>query len=202
VENDAGVRLPRLQSYLSRVPGGLAAYPDAVARGTHFRIVLDGQPRVALLDAVPAPLRQLTLNPPVTSDWLPEVHFGALLLAIADVRGMSDSDLLAWIRERNEALFTSPLYRMLLAVISPEAALGRAGARWGAGHRGTSLEVLSLTRGEAALQLRFPPRLFDPLLLRMYAVAFAVALEFTRARHPRITLESVDDTRAEYLARW
>jgi hypothetical protein len=198
----AGASLPRFARYLASLPGGLQAHPEAMVKGSHLRLLLDGDHRASLVAAVPEPLRTLVLNPPMPNDWVSEAHFGAVIHAVADVRGMSDADVVRWSRERNQALMSTPLYRMVMKAFSPAALLRRGAERWNVGHCGSSLEVLSVSRNEARWELRFPVRLFDELLLRMYAEAFAVVIEGTRARDPAITLESADDTSARYLGRW
>jgi hypothetical protein len=136
------------------------------------------------------------------SEWVPEAHFVALNYAIFDWRGLSDAEALAWVRQRNRVLFSGTLYRMLMAVVSPEALLRFTSARWSAAHRGTSLGLLEAARGRARFELQFPLRLFDLLFLRMYGESFKVAIELTRVRDVEVTVEWAGESAAHYLARW
>ncbi len=192
----------RLERYLAGLPGGLDAYRAAQAKGSVVRSVLEGQPVEALAAAVPPVLQRLVLEPPVTSDWVPEAHLGALLHAIADVRGMTDDEVCAWTRAQNRALFESPAYRILMAVMSPASLVRFAGKRWANWHRGTRLEVEGATDDGVRVTLEFPPGLFDLFLLRVFGQAFVAALELSHAASPLVTVESSGPESARYLARW
>src|SRR5512138_1288092 len=117
----SGSGLARLDGWLAGVPGGLDAYPEVQAKGSLVRSALAGQPAAEVARRLPPPLRRLVLDPPVGSEWVPEVQLAGLLLAIPDVAGMTDAEVLAWARAQNRALFESPAYRILMAVMSPAA---------------------------------------------------------------------------------
>ncbi len=197
-----GTELARLERYLAELPGGLDAYPDAQAKGSVVRSVLEGQPVAELTARVPPALGRLVEDPPITSDWVPEAHLGALLHAIADVRGMSDDEVCAWTRAQNRALFESPAYRILMEVMSPAALIRFAGRRWENWHRGTRLEVEGASDDGVRATLTFPPGLFDPFLLRVFGQAFVAALELSNAGSPSVTVEASGPDSARYLARW
>jgi len=197
-----GASLARLERYLAELPGGLDAYPAVQAKGSVVRNVLEGQPAEALAAAVPPALGRLVLDPPVTSDWVPEAHLGALLHAVADVRGMTDDEVCAWARAQNRALFESPAYRILMAVMSPASLVRFAGGRWENFHRGTRLEVEGASDDGVRVTLEFPPGLFDPFLLRVFGQAFTAALELSHAASPQVIVEWSGPESARYLARW
>lgn len=197
-----GTALPRLERYVADLPGGLDAHPAAQAKGSLVRSVLAGQRVDELLPLLPAALRRLAADPPMAGEWVPEVHFGALFHAVADARGLSEKAVCAWSRAQNRALFRSPIYRILMAAISPGSMLRFAGRRWGAFHRGTELEVDGIADDGVRLALSFPARLFDRLLVVAYAEGFAAALEMAGARSPEVLLEELTDTSARYAARW
>ncbi len=198
----AGTGLERLERWLAELPGGLDAYPDAQAKGSIVKTLLAGQPVPELAARLPAPVARLAVDPPVGSEWVPEVHFAALLLGIADVRGMSDADVCAWARAHNRALFESPAYRILMEVMAPGALVRFAGKRWENWHRGTRLEVEGVSDDGVRLTLTFPPWLYDGLLLRVFGEAFVAALELSKAASPRVTIEKSGPDSARYLARW
>ena len=54
----------------------------------------------------------------------------------------------------------------------------------------------------ARVALGFPAGLFDALLLRTYAEAFAAALQVSRARDPIAEVEAAGAGFARYVARW
>jgi hypothetical protein len=195
-------RLERLERYLSGLPGGLAAYPHCLAKGALVRNLLERELVPPLLSVLPEPLRRLVAEPPMGSEWIPEVHFGALLLAIADAVGRDDADLLLWSRNRNRALFRSRTYKILMAVASPAQLIRFAGARWANWHRGSTLEVEGIGDDGVHFALRFPPGLFDPTLQLVYAESIIAALELANARVPRVEVTSRAPGMARYRAAW
>lgn len=194
--------LERLERYLAQLPGGLDAYPAAQAKASLVRNALAGQSLAHAAPMLPPPLVKLVLEPPVESEWVPEVHFTALLHALADIRGMADAAVCAWARERNRALFRTPAYRILMTVASPAAMVRFAGRRWTAWHRGTELAVEGAADDGVRATLRFPDGLFDALAVRIYAEAFAAALEMANARSPEVRIETEARGFARYVARW
>ena len=196
-----GGERPSFERYLAGLPGGLEAFPAARTKGSIIRSVIDGQPD-AILRALPEPIRALALDPPMDSEWVPEAQFGALVHAVAEARRLGAGEYLAWMRASNRALFRSALYRMLMTVASPEAMLRHAGRRWGNFHRGSTLELDGFSDEGARATLRFPPGVFDALLLRGFAEAFAAALEAAHAKEPVVAIEASRAGFARYLARW
>ncbi len=197
-----GTGLQRLERWLAGLPGGVAAYPEVQAKGSLVRSALEGQPIAELLPRLPPALRKIVAEPPVSSDWVPEAHFDGLLLAIADARGMTDDDLCAWARARNRALFESPAYRILMAVMSPGALVRFAGGRWATWHRGTALEIEGVADDGVRGTLTFPRGLFDVLLLRVFGEAFVAALQLANAALPTVTIVEAGPESARYLVRW
>jgi hypothetical protein len=194
--------LPRLARYVAGLPDGLASHPECKAKGSLVRSLLEEQSRADLVAALPGSLRPLALDPPMGSEWIPEVQFVGLIHAVADLRRMRDGDVLAWSRERNRALFRNPAYRILVSVVSPARLIRFAGARWGAFHRGSTLSVEDATDTSVRFLLEFPQGLFDPLALGAYGEAFAAALEASHANDPEVRVDAADATSAEYLVSW
>ncbi len=192
---------PSFERYVRGLPGGLAAYPPSVAKGSLVRTFLEGQ-SADVLRRLPAPLQHLVSDPPIDSDWIPEAQFCALLHALGEARDLPDPELLAWIRARNRTLFSGPLYRLLMTVISPERALRQAANRWGVFHRGSTLSFDGFADDGARVTLAFSPGLFDPFMQRALGEAFAAALESARAREPSVEVEAAGPRFARYLARW
>jgi hypothetical protein len=195
-------RFARLERYVAGVPGGLDGYPAALAKGALVRNLLEEEPVAELLPALPEPLRSLAADQPIGSEWIPEVRFDALLLAVADARGLTDEQLLAWTRARNRRLFSSPAYRILMAVAAPAQLLRFAGARWGNWHRGTTLEVDGIADDGVRFSLAYPRGLLDGTMLRVYGEAFAAALELANARDVEVVVTAEDPGLARYRASW
>jgi hypothetical protein len=196
-------RLVRYERYVAGLPEGLASHPAALAKGALVRNLLEEEPTIAeLVPSLPEPLRGLVRDPPVGSEWIPEAHFGALLLALADVRGFTDRQLLAWTRERNRRLFSSAAYRMLMAVVSPAQLLRFAGGRWANWHRGSTLEIDGISDDGVRFSIRYPRGLFDRQLLAVYGEAITAALELANARTPVVELVADEPGRARFHASW
>jgi hypothetical protein len=194
--------LERVDRYLAGLPAGLDSFPECMAKGSVLRSTLIQQPIDQLASRLPLPLRALVLDPPVDSEWLPEARFVAIYLAVADVRGFGDADVLAWARERNRALFRNPAYRILMAVSSPATLLRGATMRWSNWHRGSTLEVEGVVDIGVRALLRFPPGLFDPLMLQVFGEAFVAGLELARAKNPASKVELIEPGVARYLVSW
>ena len=193
--------LPSYERYVAGLTGGLDAFPDAQAKGSLVRSVLEGQPP-ELLRTLPEPVRALALSSPVDSEWVPETHLAALVHAVSELRRFGEHEYCGWIRGCNRALFARPLYRLLMAVASPEGLLRHAGKRWGNFHRGSGLDHDGVSDDGVRLTLTFPAGLFDELLLRGYGESFAAALEASRAGDPLVEIEARGPGFACYRARW
>jgi hypothetical protein len=193
---------PRVERYLSAIPRGLDGFPECQAKGALVRNLLERQPLDEVTARLAPPLRRLAEDPPVGSEWIPEVLFSALLLAVADARGLTDVEVLSWSRERNRALFRSAAYRILMAVAAPAQLIRFAGARWANWHRGSTLEVEAIADDGVRCVLRHPPFLFDSTLHRVYAQAFLAALELAHAPNPSVHVATESTELVRYRAAW
>jgi hypothetical protein len=196
-------KLPRFAAYLAGLPGGLAAYPDCLAKGALVRTTIDDRPElVKRVGELPRELGRLMVEPPLAGEWLPEAHFVALFHAHNDMLGLDEVGVLARSRARNRLLFESPAYRILMAVLSPATLLRFSGKRWANFHRGTQLEVSGASDDGVRVVLRFPPRLFDRLVLLAFGQAFAAALELSGAHDPVAHLERVEAESGLFRVVW
>jgi hypothetical protein len=196
-------RLPRLAAYLAALPGGLAAYPDCIAKGALVRAAVDHRTDLRGWAAwLPPELGRLLLDLPLAGEWIPEAHFVALFHAQADLLGLDEVAVLARSRERSRRLFESPAYRILMAVLSPVTLLRFSGRRWENFHRGTRLEVGGTSDDGVRVVLRFPPGLFDRLVLLAFGQAFAAALELSGAHDPVAHLERQEAESGHFRLVW
>jgi len=190
----------RLSSYLGGLPAGLDSYPACLAKGSVFRVMLEGAPLEAA--ALPAPLRRYVREPPIASEWLPEVHLAGVILCAAEQRRLDDRALLRWVRQCNRALFEGAVYRTLMALVPPASLVRFSTMRWAAFHRGSTLTPGAVADDGVRVHLTFPPGLFDGTMLRVFGAAFQAALELTRAPHPEVELEEMAPGAARFRARW
>jgi hypothetical protein len=191
---------PRLERYLAGLPDGLASYPQCQVKGSVFRSLFDGVD----LDPAPLapPLRQLLEDPPIASEWIPEVHLWALLFAAADQRRMDAEAIRSWIYQRRRQLFEGAVYRFLMALVPPATLVRTSAMRWGAFHRGTVLEAGGVADDGARLHLAFPSGLFDSQALDALTAVVRAALDASRARGAEVEVEEATATTARFRASW
>ena len=195
-------KLARVEAYLSSLPGGASAYPDCQAKGILVRTLAAEQGIGVVSTRLPEPFRSLLEELPVGSEWVPEVHYLALIYVLADANGLGDEAILAGVRDRHRRMFESPTYRLLMAGASPGALVRGAGLRWANWHRGSTLEVEGIADDGVRLALKFPPGIFDGLHLRVFAEAFLAALDVSRARSPRAEIVEGGASLARYRVTW
>jgi len=193
---------PRLQSYIVGLPEGLSSYPDCQARTSLYLNLVENLPAPRpRTDQIPQPLAGMLARRP-SSLWLPEVHVMATSLIIADHYGFDDSAYLRWVHQCNSGYFRSLVLRVLMTFLAPGELVTRAGARWSAIHRGSTLSAEPIPGG-ARVQLDFPPGVFShPLLLEHFNAIWSAILEHARVREQEVSLHEWSDTRAVYVVRW
>lgn len=179
-------------SYIDGLPEGLASFPDCLGRRDVFVGALDETPS----SFVDARLREAVAALPADEVWIPEVVCAAIVSAHADSLGDEQAYLSSSL-SRNLELFRRPLFRGLMFVLSPTLVLMGAARRWGAFHRGSTLEVQRWERETAGngvrLRLTHAPGLFLPLHHRGFGEAFRAAVLSTRQEQVDVGCTSHDD---------
>ncbi len=172
--------LPSLSKYLGALPHGLDSYPDARAKASLYRSVLD-QSSIEDVSVLPEPLRRLVTNPAPVSAWIPEVHSHALISAVRDICFESDAAFIQHMYDRQRGLFDGRLYRILLALASPSLLLRTAALRWSTFHRGSTFSVESTTTSEARVRIDHPPHLWDDLITDALVAGLEAVLDLSGA---------------------
>jgi hypothetical protein len=192
---------PRLTNYLAYLPAGLDSHPKCQVKTGVLRPFYHSRPlspeQLALL---PEPL-QRSLARVEDECWMPEAHFMAAALAIADAARFSEEELDRWALALNRELLGGRVYKVLMSMASPDLLLPISRFKWSTLRRGTTFEVDVLRKGCRAT-VRFPERLFDAACLKLFAPAFAAILEVSNARNPKIELERFDETSGSYIGHW
>ena len=193
-------RFPRLSRYLEGLPDGLASYPGAQAKGSVVRALVTTTP--VRLDAaeLPAPLESLVQDLPLPTQWVSEVQLNALGLAYEDSMPRATHE--AWVFDRNRAILTNPLYKILFWMITPERLFVGLPQRWSAFRRGTELSLLDRSTGGARLRLGFPKNLHDRTTLANVCVAGRVVAEAAGARTATMEIEDYAPTSAVFAIGW
>lgn len=193
---------PSVARYLALLPEGLASFPEAQAKGAILREVIDDRLYRIEPASLPRELAALYRDPPTVSQWCPEVHFNALVLAVHDqyfAGADGEAAFDRWAYDRNRRMLDKPLYRILFSVASPSHLLHGVKRRWSAFRRGTELRVDSLDGTEGWLSLTHPPHLVTDLEARGLAGALRAALELSGGRNvtTRLVKESPVLTRVQ-----
>lgn len=199
---DPKPHLVRLEAYLASLPGGASAYPECQAKGVLARTLAADEAYGWAADQLPAPFRRLVEDPPMATEWIPEVQYLALVYALADATSLDDDAILAGVRDRQRRLFELPAYRILMAAPSPGTLLRGAEQRWSTFHRGSTLEVEGIADDGVRLGLHFPRSLFDGLHLRIFAESFLAVLDLSRAVSPRAEIVEARTGYARYKVAW
>jgi hypothetical protein len=197
--------LPTLQRYLDGLPRGVDSYPSATAKGAIVRAVLGSEAGQSLASAegLPQCVRDLMEHPPAVAAWVPETHYVSMVTALHDHHFAGNVEATAaWAYEENKKLLSSPLYRVMFLVLSPERMFLAAGKRWGAFHRGSVLEVVERKKHSATMRLTYPAGLMNHVVLQGHCSSFRGAGEAAGARLMRVRHEAESDSAALYDLAW
>lgn len=190
---------PRLRAYLEGLPDGLGSYPECRAKASLYRSVIEPLP----LDEgqVPEGLRDLLRRPRPVTDWIPEVHSHAILIAQCDQRFADLPGFARHCYDAQRALWASKIYAFMMRFISPARLLASTSQRWGQFHRGS--EFVSTRVGEDAAELRLiaPPRIYDEIAMIGLTEGIRAMLD-CGSTPSRLTLIERDPTGGRWSVRW
>jgi hypothetical protein len=153
--------------------------------------------------ALPPPVRALIDHPPPVSVWIPEVHFNVMMLAVREAFFAGrDDEYLGWVYSQNKKLLSTPLYRAIFLLVSPERLLVGYEKRWGSFRQGT--EVSHVRRGprEVELSVRCPPFLYAAPIVRGMSAALRAAVTCAGAKEATVEGEICAPTQVVYDLRW
>lgn len=192
---------PGLAAYLAGLPHGLESYPACRTKASLFRTMLDvHQPRFRA-GALPAELQRPFDAPPPPSAWIGEVEYQAALLAVGDLRGLSNQRYPELPFEVARHLFESPMYRVLMHVASPAWLLKGTSLRWSQFRKGTKLNART-GRDEVSVRLTFPPGLFNQRCLVGFTRVFRACLVAAGKPEGAVVLERSRGENAIFTASW
>jgi hypothetical protein len=194
-------KYPRVLRYLAGLPKELGSYPECVQKASVLRQFRKLAPP-GWRSELPAPLEALVRDPPPLAAWIPEVHATAVYLAIVDARGWEDREFVAQSLQMNRELLQSPLYRILMTVVSPKRMVRGGTGRWKAMHPGIELSARMDGETSALFDLAFPRRMVPTLIAQCYATGFQAALERASAREVKATMLLWTDESAAYRCDW
>lgn len=180
--------LPTTREYLATLPEGLDSYPEAQARGSMARAVLDYQPEGLDPTRLPDELRWMLEHPPTANQWIPEARVLALMHAVRDLAFDTDEDFFEWVRSSLHDLFATPVYRLLMAMASPQMLARQADRAWARVRRGTVRQLEERGDNHNLGTLRYPPHLFDRFSMGIVCAGVEVTYRMSRARAPEVRM--------------
>jgi hypothetical protein len=196
-------RFPAVEAYLAGLPDGLDSHPECQSKASLYRTLIDTRPLDRDdIEALPAPLRQLTVHPMPISSWIPEVHSHALILATYDRRFDSREEFLAHAYDEQKRLFSSRVYAIAFRVLSPVFLLKSMDLRWRMFHRGSRMRLVERRGTHAVVELTHPPGLYDEVSRCGLCEGLRAALDIVAGDGTSVTVELAEPTRAVISARW
>ncbi len=190
---------PQLRAYLERLPDGLASYPGCLAKASLYRSIIEELP---LDDArLPEPLQDLLRRPRAVSEWIPEVHSHAVLLAQYDQRFTALPEFAAHCYAAQRRLWDSKIYAFMMRLMSPVRLLASTSQRWGQFHRGTELVAERSGEGAAWLRLTTPPYVYDEIALIGLTEGLRAVIDCSGISS-EFTLVECDEVGARWAVRW
>ncbi|MCR9160140.1 MAG: hypothetical protein ACE37F_37550 [Nannocystaceae bacterium] len=193
--------LPSLAGYLDALPDGIDSHPDARAKATLYRSVIDSD-TIAAADILPGPLQRLVETPPPVTAWIPEVHSHAMIKVVRDLRFDSDEDFIRFTYERQRTLFDGRLYRIMLALASPSMLLRTAALRWRTFHRGSTFTVEEASGTETRVRVDYAAGLWDRLLADALAAGLQAALDLSGALDATLHISDLEPTMLRIHGTW
>lgn len=192
--------LPRLASYLAALPQGIDSHPECRIKGFYFRESVQAlKDAAALAKAWPAPLQKWFASPPPNSGFMPEVHFCAFRLCVADQLGMTQQGFEEWVHGGTRSIYKGFLGKVIMAFASKKVLLSAAGSRWAMIHQGSSFKAVRVEGTDTYRgTLTFPPHLYDEVLLRGLGGLMRAAFELVEKDEFVLNLVSFSDTTAVY----
>ncbi|MGC4118094.1 MAG: hypothetical protein QM765_26795 [Myxococcales bacterium] len=197
-------RYPRLAQYVDSLPQGLASFPEAQAKGSICRVLLEKHP---LKDpqGLPDEVLAFVTKPIASAAWVSEAACMGLHLAIGDAYKMGAGEYDRWLYEHNASLLDgrfSFMFRAVMSLASPAVLLQGAGVKLGGFHKGTDLHIDSRGPTEVLFHLTFPAGLYTELCMAAFRAAFQVSLDMTKARDIRCSLVAMGKGRADFKVSW
>ncbi len=192
----------RLHAYIEHLPKGLDSYPNTHIKASLYVHSLAEKPLAAFVRSLPPQVVELVEQPLLVSSWARSVHVQALFLAIADAYELRDEAFQVWALRSQRSLLSSPIYRAIAALASPNLLLSGAEKRWSSFHRDTDIQVHAEGPGRALVRLMFPPHLYAPTNLAGIAGGIGAVVELSRARGCAVHLALRSSTEATFRVRW
>lgn len=195
-------RFPTLARYLELHGGRLDRYPNAQCKGVLLRDSLDsGKPLPNLEGAIPRALAAVINDPPPVNVWIPEMLSVAFYSLVEDLWFTTREEAQEWLFRKNLERMRSPLYRLLMAVVSPQMLLRGSATRYGAFHRGSEFTIGAVPGGADA-RMTYPENLYLPGARLGVEAPLRAVLVAANAPNATVTVVHHGPTEMLIEARW
>jgi hypothetical protein len=192
---------PRTAAYVAALPGGLDAYPRCRVRTAVTKESTLEFPQVLEHPGIEPEMRARIKASMNQGEWMPETIGTAVRLLIRDVVFDNDQDYFEWYFRVAEKLFTKPLFKVLMYVVSPTLVMLGASKRWSAFREGSAMTA-KVEQGKAVIELKFPENLYPEIALVGLGEVIRASVTAARARNVESRLVEATSTRAEWLITW
>ena len=193
---------PLLRDYLRGLPNGLRSYPgcqviaDYAIRLQHeFRTVW---PTLTL----PEELRRVLQERWLDGQYISTVLVTCQSLILRQHLGMTEEGYFKYSTERTASVLDNPVYKIVLAVVSPTLLLNNLQGRWGKFVRGVALLNLGGTKSTHTLKMVSPAGLHHSMWTLFYVKTFADLLRAARASDVRINAVQESSTDTLFELHW
>jgi len=177
--------MPLMADYLASLPHGLSSYPECTAVASMATFNKQGRKVIIPGDWVPPIIADMLTRRLLDTEWVPEVHYHAMALAIADHHGLDAAGFRGFWYDVMRLMMASAPYGFLLRLLSSEQLVRVSATRWRKFHRGPfNLEVHG-DKGVPHIVLSYPPHLVNEALAFGYEGVFAAYGAASRARGGR-----------------
>jgi len=192
-----------VELYLETLPHGVASYPQVLSKASLLRSLLDSTktPPERLCAVLPREVHEAVQEPPPVTAWLPSVHFRCIFRAVRDACFQSDESFLRFCRDAQRRMFEGPVYRVLMAALSPQAILKGSTARWGRFHQGIELTIAP-SSGAVQGTLRYPPHLLQEIDHLATLEGWRAAVELAGGKNVTSRVLLVTPTEARFVSSW
>jgi hypothetical protein len=187
--------------FLRNLPNGLLSHPECETKASLYREALRNLPKPLETESLDPLLASYVNEPLPMSSWVPDVVNTALYLVMADQIFRNDDAFLQWIADFSKRMFEAPVYRVLMAVASPERLAQGARRRWENFHTGVEYDV---TIGDSGTEgrMQYPRNLYDKLAFRANLKAIEAAYRASGARNAVAELVTMTSNEATFRVLW
>lgn len=192
---------PATSAYLTRLPAGLASYPEAMTKGILMRSALSSHPFHPSWRSLPAEIVTPIRSPPLPTSWTSAVLTDVAFCLIADTFYPTREAVLKWSYDRTFHLARVPLFSQITDFAGLDHFLRGAARLHNLFQRGTTLTVAPQKSGADVL-LSHPPHLHGELNHVCNEGVFRAALETAGALSPRVEMLASTPEGATYRASW